>query len=372
MFSLFLVFLSGLDPEAAQSSPAQAPAGSGECVWMFESYQSSEWEKEWIEGEETGVRTDVECEVLSERREAERSERLIKAITGLVSNSAPSIPPDAIDLFSRMIYARRCGPDKKDTGERRVQLIEPLIGLLRDPLSICERPPSVTRETHGTFGSLEDEVQSKRHLLPAPLAPWSDDPKNMKSWRLGDMEDRAAGKPPRQRALIDIGASLYGGWNSYTPAVCAAWFVDRFKRHNLSFDWIVSFEIEKHDPDDIFKDVPDDVLPHYIYFNQGVVAEEGGRWNPWRILKQMSLSDQDYIAVKLDIDVPEIENPLMEQLMNDDALRRRVDEVFFEHHVNVRSMLRFWRTENLSITMKDSYRMFLDLRRKGVRMHSWP
>jgi hypothetical protein len=358
--------------EFAWASSEKPSAESNQCVWIFHSYESSAWEKEWIAGEETGIRTDLECEVLSERAEAERSERLIKAVASIVLDASPSIPPDSIDLFSRMIYARHCGPDKVDTGARRVQLIEPLVGILRDPLSICPRPRSITPETSETFGPLENSVQSKRHLLPAPLAPWSDTPKNVKSWRVDGSAPWTSGTPSRQNILIDIGASLYGGWNSDSTAVGAAWFVERFKRHHLAFDWIISYEIEKHDPDEIFKDVPDDVLPHYLYFNQGVVAEPGARWNPWRILKDMSISNQDYVALKLDIDVPDIEGRLIEQLMNDDTLSQRVDEVFFEHHVNVSAMRGFWGVVSQPITMKDSYRLFLALRRKGIRMHSWP
>jgi hypothetical protein len=357
---------------SAKKSAGSTTAGT-ECVWTFHSYESSAWEKEWINGEETGKRKDLECEVLAEKEEVERSVRLIRAVTAVVLDSATSLPADSIPLFSRMIYARRCGPNKVDTGRRRAQLIEPLVGILRDPLTMCPRPPNVSREIYGAFGPLESNEQSKRHLLPAPLAPWSDTPDDPKSWRVGGIDDTwTPGTPARQKVLMDIGASLYGGWHSNAFAVGASWFVERFKRHSLAFDWIVSFEIEKHDPDEIYKDVPDDVLPHYLYFNQGVVAQAGARWNPWRILKEMNVSKQDYVAVKLDIDVPEIEDSLTDELKNDETLRQFVDDFFFEHHVNVKAMNRSWHTENLSVTMKDSYRLFLALRAKGVRMHGWP
>jgi hypothetical protein len=371
MFFLLCVSPRFVWASAAKVS-ATASAARDECEWTFHTYESSAWEKEWIEGEETGKRKDLECEVLAGKEEAMRSELLIKAVAGVVLDSVPAIPPDSIPLFSRMIYARRCGSKKVDTGKRRVQLIEPLIGILRDPLSICPRPLSVSRQTAEDFGPLENNEQSKRHLLPAPLAPWSDTPNSAKSWRLGGMDSRTPATPARQKILIDIGSSLYGRWNSNSAAMGAAWFVERFKRHHLAFDWIISYELEKHDPDEIFRDVPDDVLPHYLYFNQGVVAEAGARWNPWRILQGMSVTNQDYVAVKLDIDAPEIENSLVQQLMNDDTLRQRVDEVFFEHHVNVKAMRGAWRTEHLPITLKDSYRIFLELRRKGIRMHGWP
>jgi hypothetical protein len=308
--------------------------------------------------------------VLGGKVEAERSVRLIKAVTGIVLNTSPAIPPESVPLFSRMIYARRCGPNKIDTGERRVQLIEPLVGFLRDPLTFCPRPPNVPLQIFRAFGPFENDEQSKRHFLSGPMAPWSDTPKNPKSWRTSSLDASAPGT--RQNVLIDLGASLYGGWHSNPATASTAWFVDRFKRHHIAFDWIVSFEIEKHDPDQIYKDVPDDVLSHYLYYNEGVVAEPGARWSPLRILKGMRVSNQDYIAVKLDIDAPALEDSLMAQLMRDGALCQLVDEVFFEHHVNVKAMLPSWHTEKLPITMKDSYRLFLALRNKGIRMHSWP
>jgi hypothetical protein len=353
-------------------TPAAAKAERKDCVWTFDSYESSAWEKEWITGEETGKRKDFECEVLAEKDDAERSVRLIKTVTGIVLDAAPAISPDSIPLFSRMIYARRCGPNKVDTGERRIQLIEPLVGILRDPLSICPRPPSVPVEVYSAFGPLENDEQSKRHLLPGPLAPWSDTPNDPKSWHMRGMATWTTGTRAPKKVLIDLGASLYGNWHSNSVAVGASWFVERFKRHHLAFDWIVSYEIEKHDPDEIYKDVPDDILPHYLYYNQGVVATPGARWNPWRILQRMSVTSQDYVAVKLDIDVPDIETSLIDQLTNDDSIRQRVDEVFFEHHVNVKVMNYYWQTMGLPITMKDSYRMFLALRNKGIRMHGWP
>jgi hypothetical protein len=170
---------------------------------------------------------------------------------------------------------------------------------------------------------------------------------------------------------MDLGASLYGGWNGDTASVGALWFVDRFTRRSLSFDEIVSFEIDKHDPDEIYKDVPDDILPHYVYFNRGVEKARDGRWNPWRILQGMGVTPKDYVVIKLDIDMPEIENALVDQLVNEPKLLAIVDEMFYEQHVNVRAMWPGWGQES-SLTMKDTYRLFGLLRTKGVRMHSWP
>ncbi len=345
------------------------------CVWAFHAYEPSAWEEEWRAGEESGARKDRECAVLAQDEERRRSRQLIQAIRTLVLEGK-AIPRESLGLFSRMIYARRCGPQLKDTGERRVQLIEPLVGLLRDPLTIC--PESEADAAAIPFDSGEDAIQAKRHLLIGPAAPWTETPANPASWRLGGFEpwaidSRNCAEPrTRQNMLVDMGASLYGKWKDDPNAVGALWFVDRYLRHRMSFDRIVSYEIEKHDPDAIYRNVPDELLPHYIYYNQGIEAAPNGKWNPWRILRGMGVTQQDYVVLKLDIDVPDIEGPLMQQLVDDGSLQLLVDEMFFEHHVSVQAMWKLWGSQQFPQSLKDSYRLFRYLRSRGIRMHSWP
>ena len=346
------------------------------CVWSLVQYQPSQWEREWYEGEISGDRRDRECERLASPVEVDRSVRLISAVQGAVLDGTP-IPEQSFELFSRMVYAQNCGPSLKDDGRRRAQLIEPLVGILRDPLTICERPPGVPDGVYQSFAVGEGHVQSKRHFLIGAAAPWSDTPDDPKSWQLGGFEPWAS-KPQRDRPrarmnfLMDIGASTYGNWNDDPTAVGALWFVERYQRHKLSFDWIVSFEYKKIDPENIFRTVPADLLPHYIYYDQPVEKDPNGKWNPWRILRGMGAVREDYVVVKLDIDMPEIENSLVDQLMKDSGLRSLVDEVFFEHHVNTKPMHGYWGMQDSPITLKDTYQNFTALRSQGIRMHSWP
>jgi hypothetical protein len=368
---------TAIPPTTVRIQDNCSAAGSEKCVWAFESYEPSAWEKEWHEGEMSGKRKNLECEMLVQKAEADRSRQVIESIRGAVLKSK-TIPPEAIGLFSRMIYAKRCGPQLKDTGERRVQLIEPLVGLLRDPLTICSQSTTEKGKTPIPFDFGEDATQSKRHLLIGVAAPWTANPADPKSWRIGGFEpwaiDTSKCVEPRvrQNVLVDIGASLYGVWNGNSSAVGAIWFVDRYQRHRLDFDRIISYEIEKHVPDDIYKHVPKEILPRYFYFNQGVEAVPNGKWNPWRMLQGMGVTPNDYVVVKLDIDFPDIENPLIDQLLNNSKMGLLIDEVFFEHHVNVKAMWPYWKTEKEKMTLKDSYQFFRALRSSGIRMHSWP
>jgi hypothetical protein len=86
---------------------------------------------------------------------------------------------------------------------------------------------------------------------------------------------------------MDLGASVYSGWQGVATAVGAWWIVERSQRHQVAFDWLVSLELEKLDPDVLFDGVPSELLPHYVYFNHGVDKTPGGRWNPWRFLQGM-------------------------------------------------------------------------------------
>jgi len=188
------------------------------------------------------------------------------------------------------------------------------------------------------------QAQSKRHYLIGPAAPWSQTPKALASWRIGGIgpwERRGASKTQGPRAVqnivMDLGASVYSGWHGIATAVGAWWIVERSKRHKVEFDWLVSFELEKLDPD----------------------KTPNGRWNPWRFLRGMGALPDDYVVIKLDIDNLEIEDALVDQLLKSPELSGLVDEMYFERHAP---------TDYTKVT----YRVFRELRAKGIRMHAWP
>ena len=170
---------------------------------------------------------------------------------------------------------------------------------------------------------------------------------------------------------MDIGASSYHGWRQESSAVGTKWFVDRFGRFDLDFDRILMFDYSFRSPQDVYQNVTHDILAKVSFFNVGVSAALDAAFNPWNILKSLA-HKKDYVVVKLDIDTPLIENALINQLLHDAEVASLVDEMFYEHHVNVRAMHRYWRTERSRLTLNDSYQTFQRLRVMGIRMHSWP
>jgi hypothetical protein len=74
---------------------------------------------------------------------------------------------------------------------------------------------------------------------------------------------------------------------------------------------------------------------------------------------------------QIDIDNNEVEEALVRQLLADPSLLALVDEFYWEHHVNFAPMSELWNTQGSSQRMSHSLALFSQLRRAGVRAHSW-
>jgi len=320
---------------------------------------------------------DRECEQL--HVEFTNSVAMLLAIQTWSSPSetnATAVAPAAIELFSRMTFTDTCGRERD-----REQLIEPLVGHLRDPLTMCGPLDKAHNALASGLKRPQSPIQSKKHLLLGLDAPWRTvgDDKWVTSlpWVPRTNSPSSSTTPPSasdaRLILFDLGASTYSSWHTAAAAVGTKWFVEQFKRNKVTVDRIFAFEFERHKPGEVYRGMPDDLLSAYTYVNVGVEAEANGRFNPWRWLHEVATED-NHVVIKLDIDTPLIENALVAQLLASTPTTDLIDEMFYEHHVNVLCMRRFWSTkgENLTATLRNSYDDFAALRRAGVRMHSWP
>ena len=113
-------------------------------------------------------------------------------------------------------------------------------------------------------------------------------------------------------------------------------------------------------------------FPFYRYFNVPVETAQDAKANPLRALKSLGSVD-DFIVVKVDIDTPSIEEPLIAQILDDEGLSELIDELYFEHHVLLSPMRKWWATglNDTGCAVQDSYALFHALRQRGIRAHSW-
>jgi hypothetical protein len=240
------------------------------------------------------------------------------------------IVPENDGAISYHVYRDRCSEE-----QALVKVpIEPIMGLLRHPNAVC-------------VSSDENEIVRKDWLI------------------LPNAGHLHAHKRPVV-ILYDIGASLY---KTGFGGASQEWFVQEFAARGMGFDHIYAWEAIKHQPEEIFKDIPKDMLHKVRYYNVAVEQDPQALHNPIRLLKA-SAKPEDYVVVKLDIDTPLLELALMQQLLADEDAMRLVDELFFEQHTSGSPMTTHgWGYVVGDIT--DSYALFTELRVRGVRAHSW-
>ena len=102
----------------------------------------------------------------------------------------------------------------------------------------------------------------------------------------------------------------------------------------------------------------------------GVSADKENKMNPlYSILDKYN--EDDLIIVKLDIDTPNIENPMAYQLLEDETIHKLVDHFYFEHHVDMEEMTRVWTKRHVRGSTKDTFDLMNGLRQRGVASHFW-
>lgn len=199
-------------------------------------------------------------------------------------------------------------------------------------------------------------------------------------------------RPPRV-FFFDCGASLY---SSGSGGASQSWFVQGYATSGLPFDRVLAWEFTNHTDAEILAPLPsnlrggtaiyrnpEDARPgcctrdRLSYHNFGIDAIAGSLRNPLTHLRALATPD-DFVAFKLDVDAPAIEIALVEQLLSDAATASLIDDFFWEDVVEGSMMGRFgWNHDLRKMpsasrrTMSDSYRLFLRLRRMGIRAHAW-
>lgn len=167
--------------------------------------------------------------------------------------------------------------------------------------------------------------------------------------------------------LFDMGATLSFGAKKWPSPVL--YLVRLFQKFGLPFDHIYAWEINRKDPNVLFKEeLPPNMDAAYHFINVGVSDDPASRQNPFKLLKE-NYNEDDIVLVKLDIDSPANERKLVDQLLNDTQLLSLIDHFYFEHHVNQKELRRFWGAMEESV--EESFTIFHELRKKGLASHFW-
>ena len=244
-----------------------------------------------------------------------------------------------LNLFSEFRIAQSCENSTHHKSIHRIP-IEPLFGALRHPL------------TCGSNEKFDEQyVLNKDYMIPV-----------FKNEIFPHLIPGIS-----KCFLFDLGASLY---TEGAGGASQSWFVDTYTNRGIFFDRILAWEAAPHPPKEIFDQYPQFALSVISYFNIPASTSTTSIQNPLNILKY-ACREKDFVVLKIDIDNSKVEMEFIAQILADDSISSLIDEMYFEHHVGLSPMANHGWGGTIDGDIMQSYQLFTNLRRKGIRAHSW-
>lgn len=263
---------------------------------------------------------------------------------------------DAMDenIFSRFIYEFVCLsppcdpkglPPGRAVGDTHTSYIEPLFGYLRHP------------RMFQSDGFSQRALVNKAYMI-------------VDKWALNHLYTRWQHNDRRRTHFYDLGASTYVAG---TGGASQNWFVGLSECMCVPFTEMRMWEAVRVSPRVIFHQVARHMIPSYHYVNMPLSASLTSWQNPLnQLLRNVKSDASEPVVLKVDFESPKPERAIIETVINTPELYSLVDELFFEHHVILGRMTRFWTSIlDQGQTIVSSIELFLRLRHRGVRAHSW-
>eukprot|EP01031_Cornospumella_fuschlensis_P037240 gene37240-45204_t len=169
-----------------------------------------------------------------------------------------------------------------------------------------------------------------------------------------------------QRYFFDAGTSIFNS--------SLSWFLCAYSNRGVWFDAIYGWEATLLEPKSFWNSVPPSIVPLYHYFN----APISQKLSPLQLIPQVARKE-DFVSLKLDIDTPVLEIPLVLEILRNTSYSSLIDELFFELHFRCEFLMYCGWTENipsavdgLRLDRLSTLQLFQQLRQLGVRAHFWP
>ncbi|ORY86143.1 hypothetical protein BCR37DRAFT_376689 [Protomyces lactucae-debilis] len=370
------------------------------CKWIFDRYESSAFEQEWLSLVTTGGVNDNVCAKVAEPHHAGhiteimgRLAHLVRILDGAIKwenqdTGKPQPPPAADNLFSRFHYKRICFVEKDHVWRHApghgVQLIEPLFGMLRDPYDIWCAKKKLKSPPGGYYNDVHAE--STQHILPMGFAPYAYTTTahgKLEEWRMyGIPPWHSSYRPepldgvkwtysPPRNMHIDVGASNFAS----TPNA-PKWVYDRYQARGQPFDKFIAIHGDMADAKASHSDVPADLIGPYQVLGMSLFPN-GFEYQGVQNVIRRTVKEEDFFVLKVHDNSREFSERFVKDLVSDEnGLAKLIDEFYFEHKVKFNPMAAPWSLEDKHKSqvgdLSTSYKLFKDLRDRGIRAHSWP
>jgi hypothetical protein len=214
------------------------------------------------------------------------------------------------------------------TGKFEYEYIEPLVSHLRHPLARCG--------PHGDIFLID-----RSYVLPGVSGT-------------------------KKAYLFDAGAS---SWIDGAGGPSLSYFAQVWSRHGFVWERIEAWEGST--PSEKFYSTVPPAWKSKTEYHQQWISTTPSKQPFVPSVIQEKVTKEDYVVFKLDIDSKAVETAIVDYLMTWNNLGL-VDEFLWEHHVNNYLMASNWgASQDMSMSVADSYQYFLKLRQRGVRAHSW-
>ena len=149
----------------------------------------------------------------------------------------------------------------------------------------------------------------------------------------------------------------------------------------FSFDRIYAWEYTEIKPAEYWKAVPGKLVPYLTFYNVPVSKDANSSNSVINTIESVA-HKEDFVTLKLDVDNPNVELPILADILQRPGVANLIDEFFFEFHFRCEIMNKWWQG---TISLNDTapkYGFELDrphvmdvfqkLRYMGIRAHIWP
>jgi hypothetical protein len=285
---------------------------------------------------------------------------------------------DDYDYLSRFELTKTCtstssSTEKQEIIERWDEWIEPITIYGRHPYGIIRCAFKEFTERNGIL-----YYNGKQTPIPFNVSKESRDYillGNYASYEKSLMnQSPQSNQVGAQRYFFDLGT------RSFFSSL--SWFICGYLQHAIDFTHIYAYEIDLIAPKSYWSLVPARLHPFLHFYNIPVQTEADGKGERYHssideFLLQIIQVD-DFVSVKLDIDHPETEIPIIQKIFNS-SLLSLIDEFFFELHFRCEFMMNCgWgklipsKISDFPLDRGSATNLFLKLRKAGIRAHIWP
>lgn len=180
-----------------------------------------------------------------------------------------------------------------------------------------------------------------------------------------ECEEKSRGAEKKRRNIFfDLGCSVFGPRSSPSalgPSI--PFFLEEYEKACHPMDRIFAWEARKQTK--WWRHVPDSIKYKTHFYNEPVAASD------LEAALLSSVREEDFVAIKLDIDNTEEEMKILDVIKKRHSL---VDELFFEYHYFFDGLDFGW-GENSHLksfhNATSAVRRMVELRKLGIRSHFW-